>query len=480
MACAEAIGIAAIAAVEAVITGTAVEGVVAVAAIQGVIAGTAVEGIITAIAVQGVITVIPEEGVSVVPAAEAVILGGAVDGNAHGGDVLGGEGLIVEDNAEGAGISVTEIVRNGDGVIGTVGVDEQVIAHFFYRQVVSGGAFEDEGISLAVLIVIDSILAMAGPEAIGVAAFAAVEAVIAGTAVEGVVAVAAIQGVIAGTAVEGIITAIAVQGVITVIPEEGVSVVPAAEAVILGGAVDGNAHGGDVLGGEGLIVEDNAEGAGISVTEIVRNGDGVIGTVGVDEQVIAHFFYRQVVSGGAFEDEGISLAVLIVIDSILAMAGPEAIGVAAFAAVEAVIAGTAVEGVVAALTIERVITVITLENIVGTPAGKAVIFVRAINREAHGEDVLSGEGLIVEDNAEGAGISVTEIVRNGDGVIGTVGVDEQVIPHFFYRQVVGGSAFENEDVISVINIICYNIIAMPVFKKIRINTACADESIITL
>ena len=100
---------------------------------------------------------------------------------------------------------------DGDGIVGTVGVDEQVIPHFFYRQVVSGSAFEDEGASLVVVIVIDSVFAMAGAEAVGIAVFAAVEAVIAGTAIKGVVAVIAVEGVITGTAIKGIITAIARQ-----------------------------------------------------------------------------------------------------------------------------------------------------------------------------------------------------------------------------------------------------------------------------
>ena len=145
------------------------------------------------------------------PAGKAVIFVRAIDREAHSGDVRDGEGFIVENNAEGTGISVGEIAVDGDGIVGTVGVDEQVIPHFFYRQVVSGSAFEDEGASLVVVIVIDSVFAMAGAEAVGIAVFAAIEAVIAGTAVEGIIAVIAIEVVIAGTAVEGIVTAIAGQ-----------------------------------------------------------------------------------------------------------------------------------------------------------------------------------------------------------------------------------------------------------------------------
>ena len=88
----------------------------------------------------------------------------------------------------------------------------------------------------------------------------------------------------------------------------------------------------------------------------------------MDEQVITHFFYLQVVSGGAFEDEGVGAAVLIVIDGVAAMTGPEVVGVAAFPALKTVVAGTAVEGVVATFGIQGVITAIAMENVVGTPA----------------------------------------------------------------------------------------------------------------
>ena len=225
-------------------------------------------------------------------------------------------------------------------------MNEQVIAHFFYLQVVSGGTFENEGVGVAVLIVIDGVFAMTGPEAVGVAAFPAIKAVVAGAAVEDIVATFAIQRVIAGTAVEGIVTAITGQRIITVIPEECVTVIPADEVIVAGRAVNGEFHGGDILDGEGFIVENNAEGAGSRITEIVRDGDGVVGAIGADAQVIAHFFYLQVVSGGTFEDEGVGAAVLKVIDGVFAMAGPEAVGVAAFPAIKTIIAGTAVKCVI--------------------------------------------------------------------------------------------------------------------------------------
>ena len=184
-------------------------------------------------------------------------------------------------------------------------MNDQVVTGLLHDEVGGGSPLEHKGVDGGGSRVRNGVVTVAFIKDIGIVAAATREFIVAGAAVEGVIAVIAIKGVVAGTSVENVIAIIAAQAVVAGITIEGIGVIPAAEGVIAVGTIDGEAHGGEISHGEGLIVKGDTEFTVASGAEVVGQGDGVVGAVGVDNQVIAGFCQDEVRGRGIVKDQGV-------------------------------------------------------------------------------------------------------------------------------------------------------------------------------
>ena len=184
-------------------------------------------------------------------------------------------------------------------------MDDQVAAGFFHGEVGGGSALEDEGINRGRGWVGDDILTVAFGEDVGI--------------ITGIT----IEGIVTGPAIKGIIPIIAAQCVIAPVAIESVVVIPAVERVIALGTVDGEAHGGEIVHGEDLVVKDDAETLVAGGDEIVSQRHGIVSAVGVDDQVVAGLLHGKVGGWGTVKDEGIDRVCGCVLNDVLTVASDE-------------------------------------------------------------------------------------------------------------------------------------------------------------
>ena len=146
-------------------------------------------------------------------------------------ELLHGHGAVVEDELEAAVVGVVEEVFNGDGVIGAVGLNDEVVSVFFHQQPGGLRALEDQSVDGAAGLVGDGVVAVSGGENIGVGTVTAGKGVVTCAAVEGVIPLLAVEAVVTVTAVQQVVAVLAVQAVITAVAVKEFMIIPAGKIV---------------------------------------------------------------------------------------------------------------------------------------------------------------------------------------------------------------------------------------------------------
>ena len=161
----------------------------AFAAVKAVIAFPAFEQVVAVIAVQVVVAFAAVQYVGGIPAVEAFVAVGTDAFHLHTRHVFGGNGFIVKGKVVVAVGTAIEITLYGYGIFTTVGFDDQVVARTGKYGFGKLGAVEAQRIGMSCLVsaVGNHILAVAFFEDIGVGfAAAAVQSVVSGSACQGI------------------------------------------------------------------------------------------------------------------------------------------------------------------------------------------------------------------------------------------------------------------------------------------------------
>ena len=205
------------------------------AAVKTVIAFPAFEQVVAVIAVQIVVAFAAVQYICGIPAVEAFVAVGTDAFHLHAGHVFGGDGFIVKGKVVVAVGAAAEITLYGYGIFTTVGFDDQVVVRTGKYGFGKLGTVEAQGIGMVCLVSVvgNHIPAVAFLEDIGVGfVTAAVQSVISGSAVQNVAAFAAVQLIVAFPAFEDVGTFLTTQGIVARIAFQRIGSFAAVKTVI--------------------------------------------------------------------------------------------------------------------------------------------------------------------------------------------------------------------------------------------------------